>query len=327
MPVALPLLGAIDLLTLLAWIVCLGLALVWRHTIGAGLLWLADELDKAAVHLPWPVGTVHIFGPLSSLLRTVAENVEHWLGQAALATEHATLFLWNHMVSITEEVARWIEAQSLAELHAWESLFTTTLPNLFHTVSRHVESLIASASHELHKAYSELSRFVGHEIHRVEAYVEHIVHRAEAVIEGLALPRIRTIEHDLGALKDRLDRIAKSLSKDAIIALIGATIWKELFNGIKCSSWGNLVNKRGCGAWQGLEDVLGLLVDAVLIGSICEILPFLTTAVDDVGLGLVATIHASGLTLCAGTYPPPPPMPAVALLHPTVYGTTLTLAG
>ena len=69
--------------------------------------------------------------------------------------------------------------------------------------------------------------------------------------------------------------------------------------------------------------MLGLLFDVAIIGSICDVLPWLSKGVDEIGLGLVESIHATGITACAGTYPPPPPMPAVTLIAPTVYGTTL----
>lgn len=324
-PVALPLLTlAADLLTLVLWGVALGLAIAWRHTLGRGMVMLANELDKVAIHFPYPIGTLHLFGPASSSLRAVNDLVNFWLGEACLACEHATVFLWNHTVSVVEAIAAWVEDVTLAELHAWESLFTVTLPRYFHSITNHLEALVNSAASDARKAEAEIQRTTTKEIARLEDRATEIVHQAEAVITADVLPRIRTAEHDLAGLKAKLERLTRDLAKGGIVALIGATIWRELFNGVKCSSWSNLVNKRGCGAWKGLEDILSLLVDGLILTDLCHMLPEAEKVFAEFEAPLVALISDAANAACAqppsgwatpsvGRFPLPPPQTRGAL--------------
>lgn len=236
MPVALPALAEIGgaLLTLLAWGICLGLAYSWRHTIGRGLIWVADELDKAAVSVgPY---TVHLFGPLTSALRWVSNSIATWLGEAALAAEHATIFLFNHFVSMLHELGHWFEEYSGAVLRFAEHTLTYVIPWWARW------------------AFREARHWAKPLIHKAEALAGRIEHR----VEGIALPRLREVEHELDALKAKVKSLTGSLSRDAIVALIGVTVWKELFGGKKCSEWDNLRKNRGCSAWSGIDDLLGL---------------------------------------------------------------------
>lgn len=321
MPVALGGLAVADILTFLAFLVCLGMNTAWRHTIGRGLIALADELDKAAIDLPWPIGTRHIFGPVSSAIRWTEGVTAHWLAEAALATEHAAIFLWDHTVSIVEESAKWVVESALAPLFFADWLLREFFPGFRAAVISHVKGLIRNSEVDTRKAVSEVRQFAAHEIHRVEAVTEHEINHIDHVITADVFPRIRTAEHDIGALRAKLEKITSSLSKDAIVALIGATIWKELFGGIRCPSWLNLTRNRGCFAWSGLESLLGLLVDLVILENICDVLPLLETAVSDVAVPMVVGLTDVGAGLCDKKHTAPAKLTGPATVPVPVYFT------
>jgi hypothetical protein len=95
----------------------------------------------------------------------------------------------------------------------------------------------------------------------------------------------------------------------------------EAINLLRCTFLRNLWNNRGCGLWQGLEDILGLLFDAVLFADLCNMLPELVSLFGDFEAPLVDLIASAADAACA--HPPQGwvELSAPPLSLPTVYYT------
>ena len=305
-------LGIATLGMVLVFLVMLGLREGWDHTIGYGLRWLANQAEGVAIDLGW-FGTYHVLGPIADAFRWVDHEISHALAVAALNTEHASAWLWHQTGRLFWWSVHETKALAVDTWHALEHTVVVTVPDAAKWARREATAV----AHRL-VGYEEAAR------RAADAELEHLAH----VAEHDALAAARTAEHaldwsesqvgalwrDLGGLKARLDAIARQLSPAAIVALIGATIFNDLGLGwLKCSQVGQL-GRAVCGMpARLLEDLLELFAGAVLFSSVCDLMPLLETAVDEVGLGIVEAVYASGITSCASSYPPPPPMPPIAL--------------
>lgn len=137
--------------------------------------------------------------------------------------------------------------------------------------------------------------------------------------------RLTTDEGSLGNLYDWVAGKASLLGVGTFAFAVAAVLDSLGLGSIRCSSLGNMFNKRGCGLWNDLESILGLLADTVLLTNICSLLPLLETAVSDVADPLVIALTDVGAGLCDGGIGPPPALPAVSLYLPASPSLTLNL--
>jgi hypothetical protein len=319
-------LGIATLAAVLVFIVCLGLREGWDHTIGYGLRWIANQIEDVGVDVGGFL-SVHPFGFVADVFRDVDHYVSHALAVAALNSEKACAWLWHQ----TGRMFWWSvhETKHLAvdTWHLFQHTVTVTVPDAAKWARREAtdvaHSLVKRAEAEARAADVEL----GHLAHVADAKAIAAEHAAEHALDW-SEAQVGHIGREIDALKGKVANIARVLSPAAIVALIGATIFNDLGLGwLKCGNVGRL-GRAVCGMpTRLLEDLLELFAGAVLFSSICELLPLITVAVDDVGLGLVEAIHASGLSVCSHRYPPPPPMPPIALSLPTSSSATLSLGG
>lgn len=183
-------------------------------------------------------------------------------------------------------------------------------------------------------------------IHTVEHDAEVALRRAEAaekaavhsVAQGV-YPRLRTLEHEVTREIPREIKSARDLARSAedgvirlwqkvrslpttadIVTAVAAAIAALGLSGLdllKCSEAGSMFNRRGCGLWNALEDVLALLADAVIFFDLCNVLPELTSLFSDFEEPLTALISDAANAACA--HPPAGwgPLPAQSLYLPS----------
>jgi hypothetical protein len=148
-------------------------------------------------------------------------------------------------------------------------------------------------------------------------------------IGDVVIPDIRDIalgaEHDLSALKKW---ITDNIPLIGTTALVGAVTWalgRIGLGGLRCNSLLNSLKNRGCGLWNGLEDLLGLFVDVAIFTNVCHILDFISPYVSDVAAPVVVALTDVGAGICKGSIGAPPPLPPVSLNLPANPGITLHL--
>jgi len=253
--------GAASLFTLLLWGIALSLLIIWRHTLGALFVWVADELDKAAVRV---LGhTIHFLGPVASALRAADHAIQVALSETATGAEKATLYLFNQAVHLLVLTGHTIWQLGYRMGEALQGLVHTTIPRL-----------VDVGTHALSRAVHRVALTVAH----VEQTLTHKIARSVAVLEhalahdfGIARRGIDVLERDLahaekrvGRLAGRLSRVEKLLGLAAFAGLLVRALERLGLKWLRCGNV-NKVGKQLCGMNPSLLE--SLLADALLIGG------------------------------------------------------------
>lgn len=319
-------LGIATLGAVLVFIVCLGLREGWDHTIGYGLRWIADELEGFG-KVSFGFFTVDVFGPIADVFRSVDHFISHALAVAALNSEKACSWLWHTTGRMFWWSVHETKRLAVGTWHLFEHTIVVTIPDAAKWARREATDVAHRLVNRAEARARAAEAEIGHLAHVADAKAIAAEHAAEHALDW-SEAQVGHIGKEIEAIKAKLSTVAQKLTPAAIVALIGATIFNDLGLGwLKCSQVGQL-GRAVCGMPSHLlKDLLELFAGAVLFSSVCELLPYISTAVDDVGLELVKVIHESGLTVCSGRYPPPPRMPPIALSLSTSSSSTLSLAG
>ncbi len=176
-----------------------------------------------------------------------------------------------------------------------------------------------------------LTRTNAHADTRLKAVQQELVrleHREKALRRELekgigedVLPRIKSLDREIAKIRTQTIpaiRAADAQAESAIsnlydwakgkAALLGvgtfayavaATIGLDLWKGLRCSSLLGSLNKRGCGLWQGLEDVLGLLIDGLVFLDLCHVIPLIEGVFAEFEAPLVDLVSAAANAACA----------------------------
>lgn len=320
-----------DLVEIAVLLFCFAFVWTVRKLLEALFGWLISLLESIPA----------VGGYLANTLRSAEQSVANALGGVEHAIDAAMGASWHLLARFMGEI--W---HVLVESATGYALLAKYVANLVYAHSG-LKSLVQGNVKAQHVSARRV-RVLEREYNGIEAKVRTLEREyhgidqprvnarlgkleAEAAnIENVQLPAAeaaqRQAESAINNLYDWAKGKASLLGVGTFSVAVAAALDVLGLGGLRCPSFLRSLSNRGCGLWNGLEDVLGLLFDVAIIASICDVLPWLSTGVDEIGLGLVETIHAAGLSACSGSYPPPPPMPYVDLVLPAVYGTALTTA-
>lgn len=226
--------AAVALALFLAFAIAYGLLWVYRSTLGTIVLWLADELDAIAVPLGFK--TVHLFGPVSSLLRSVDRAVDHGLAAAALNTERGAAWLWNQSAHQLAAIGAAVGGLAYDVEQALTHAATVTVPNAIYTAQRHLGARIRQL-----EAKAAAAAAAG----------TAALHRFEAVIGA----RVGRIERDAARTAGRLRHLEKALTAAGAAVLVSAALARLGMGWLRCRNVKQL-GKRACGMDFDVLDAL-----------------------------------------------------------------------
>lgn len=337
----------LTIIAFLKWQTARGMGYIWKYTIGALMNWMAGALNIHAWFIHWDIG-----GPL----RSVSRDVEGWFMDQAAQNEAAMGYFWH----ATAEVSSWMAAETVnlandtlnmgkwlknvftpayveGATHLWKSLTHSNTQRI-----SHVETQVKTAQRAAHSAVLEgaPAAVAGHlrPIDREIAKQRKAIGAAAAAgAIGVAHPGGLTGE--LEALGDawgwtrrnlrlhnlRLSRLEKLLGAAGIAAVmanaLGLPNWR-------CITRGNLgrVSRAICGlSTTALQDLLGLLVDALILVNICEVITLMEDGLSLIEGPLNDWIATADAMFVHCNYDLPAPLPAVPLSLPPVTGVVLSL--
>jgi hypothetical protein len=277
------------------------------------------------------------FGPIGNWIANniikFQHGITHALGQMFAGIDHYIAAHIHGLARLIEQAVGEVKshARLLAELsavvvpighaiiavaHLGHNL-TRVFRGIEHGV-RDLRRLWHGIEHRVHRLEREITKGIGHDLRiHVKALERELGH-----VEGQVIPAIRgevaTAEHAIDHLYEWAKGKASLIGVGTFAFAVAAVLEALGFGGIKCPSFGNLFNKRGCGLWNLLDDLLGLAVSALALENICTLLPLLETAFGEV-VGPVTTLLTgvslggcetppSGwaeLSVAAGPLPPP----------------------
>lgn len=308
--------GALAIATLAAVLLCVvayGLHEGWNHSIGWGLRWLANQCHRApSISIPF-IGQIDPLYLLGDLFEWIDHGIAHSLATLYLDSEKAVVYLWH----LTGVVFWWsvneTKALSLDLYHALRHMVVVTVPDAAKWARRDAIATARSLVHREAAARRAVDGELRHLAHVAEADAELGIRKAEHALDW-SEAQVGHIGKEIDALRARLHGIERMLRPAAIVALIGATIFKEFGLGwLRCSNVGRM-GRFLCGLPLGLlDDLLALEVVALVASDVCafaDSVQRIAHAIRPFMLDLVDAEDA--LVGCHGaTRPPDLPLPTV----------------
>lgn len=306
-----------------------GIIATWTHSIGFLLTGLAGVL-VFSVPVPFHKVNIDLGGPLRDLDRLVLTALQNWA--AGLEAEmsyflHGNAVLWewfaselHSMADATAQWGEWVVGHEIPKWAKWAGgAALGALP--FGKIAQLVYALV--------KPY--IAKLVHEAEHIVPTIVTKVIHYGGAIAppNPWAFPRFHRWWHDLTKWREvtqrRLARLEKLLGVAGMAAVmanvLGLPNWR-------CLTRGNIgkVSRALCGLGTvALEDILGLLVDALILEDICSILSLLTKGFSLIEGPLTAFVTAAETWACYGVKEKPRKLDIPELHLPAVTGIVLYL--
>lgn len=271
-------------------------------------------------------------GWLADKAAALEQSISHALGAAFAGIDAFIGGAIHHLAMYANEL--WREIRGYAHLIAREADALAHIAGRFHNVhgitNRLVEAFhgIEHGVHDLTRKWHgierrvkaiehEIARGIGHDlITRLREFERALTHVTSEVIPGL-----RTAERDTQAALDNLYEWAKGkaslLGIGTFATAVAAAIGLEAFNLLRCGFLRNLWGKRGCGLWQGLEDILGLFFDGLLLTHLCDLPAWINEIFGPIEGDVVSLVSSAAGAVCAGPPQGWPVMPDRVLQLPT----------
>lgn len=292
----------IALRNLLAWAVVVGLLALVVAFVYA-ILWPLNKLVQTAS-----------FGAIGSVPGThaVEQAVSSALGSAVASFDAQVGSFWHGLKTIVDEVAQ--EVFGVAALLGYLTWYLT----------------IRYPLHVLEAGLKDFGK-VGQVATRIAIGAEKIALRAERIAKSTAegvYPRLRTVEHEIDNVLQPEITTARELAQsatdaatsawdylkthpwtvvtDAFVGAVAVALTSLGLGGLRCPSFLNSLANRGCGLFNGLESLLGWLVDLLVITDLCDVPGLMETAVSDIATPAVAllTEGIADLPCVSGNEPP-----------------------
>lgn len=311
MPEVLPLV-ALDVLLVVLWVIAIALL------IAVIMGYVAGKLRG----LPTPLN--QIAGPVASL----AEGISSACWKAVKTAEAGVGAAWHAMARYLEKALSQFVAHSAIILH-----LAQLVGSGLYSVSG-LRALVHTLSHVAHAAYSGV-KTLEREYHGIEHRVKVIerelaggigndvrtaVRDLEKEYTGLekrVIPDLRagikTAEGEVTQLENFIGAIPGTRYLDWAAGIVAAALGTGFLSFFRCPSFlGNILG-RGCGFWNALEDILGLLADAILFADLCEVPTWINEIFGPIEGFLVGLISDAANAACAkppASYAYPAALPA-----------------
>lgn len=319
--------AAAMLLYLLGWAVALGLLYTWNATFHQIFKFIADALTFT-IKLPL-VGsrTVHL-GGWATDIDTLARNA---LSDWAVGCEIIVGKLWY--------VFGWTVYETVSEI---QSLAKDTLALGHWIVHTAVPTYVDGVTHLLHATTKV--------IHTTTTVVETKVTHLTKTVAAVSNHAVTVLDREVAGLRERLwhdERVLEHVATHGIDelparlgtrlrkveGLFGATVMAAVMANVlgvsaRCLRKGNIgrVSRALCGlSAEAFNDLLGLLVDVLIVEDVCQVIVLLEDALSLVQGPLNAFVDVVDGALCHGDYDAPPTIETPALHLPPVAGLSLSL--
>lgn len=325
--VALAIDAAAILVYLLGWVVALGLLYTWNATFHHIFAFIADAL-KFTIHIPLHGNVTLNLGGWATDIDTLARNA---LSDWAVGCEIMVGKLWY--------VAGWTVYETVTEI---SKLAQDTLSLGHWIVHTAIPTYVDGVTHIIHSTTKV--------IHTTTTTVETKVTNLTRTVDTLARHSVTVLDREVAGIRERLWRDERLLHREAahgiddlendlwklrrrVSVLTGATVFAAAMANVlgvsaRCLRKGNIgrVARSLCGLSSAtLNDLLGLLVDVLIVEDVCQVIVLLEDALSVVQGPINGFVNVVGGALCHGDYDAPPKLGPVALSLPVGAGVALSL--
>ena len=277
MPAAVDLAGL--LAAFLAFLVCYSLLVAYKSTLGALLQTLANAVHSVSV------AGIHPLAFLSDGINALDSAINAALSAAVLGTEYA----WHRML-------HWTATLIHEAVTATADLADATYSAFRHTIEHVIPSLIGSAIRPLYGAVHSLSHQLAYLWRVVTSLAQKVDHAATVTVPkavtrlipvtrieigkgvkaaeaaiATTLPRVQRVEREATALEKWIRAHTKDLAIGAVSGLLVAAIARD-FPWLRCKNNKNLAKHLCSWPIKALEDLLGGVLDYLVISNLCVLL-------------------------------------------------------
>lgn len=273
-----------------------------------------STLIVQAIHfvIQHTIGAIPLVGDIvNAITGPVFAAVERGFADAAIGVEGAIGYYWHALATIAGWLAREIRSQAaLIERLAYYALPSTWADIAWHELGK-LRQLIDSYARGIDRLAGRIDRFIDSLPGRVQNIIEPRIRSLDHTLDRVVLPDIAGLRARTRSLLDRLDNLWERVRK--LDKLLGTAAFAEAVavalaalgaSWITCRNW-KRIGRNVCGMpTQLLDDLLGLIVDLIILENICSLIPLLETAASDVGTPLVEALTVVGAGLCSGNQAP-----------------------
>lgn len=316
----------VDLAPLAALVVAVALILLVRAIV-QGLFSPLFNVPGAGGYIRSAVtAAIHA---LNSAVGLAVAGIERLVGASWHLTSRLTDWLWDELKKHANLIAYIspLLASALLALRGIKYL-AHHAASLVHSVPARFKAVAHEVEHLLHRVKAiehDLTHGIGNDVlPRIKALDKRVAHLADDVIPAVEGAN-EALAKDITALGDYIRSNFLSSATDAVTAAVAVALSALGLGGLRCSSLLNSLSNRGCGLWNGLEDLLGLLFDAVIFLDLCHVIPEATTLFAEFEAPLTDLISSAANAACATQTDAGGKLPTPTLYLPSNPGLVLSL--
>jgi hypothetical protein len=225
----------------LAWLVAFGLLFVYRSTLGAIALGLANRIE--GIGISTRIGSIHPFGPLADAIRFVDNEIRDGLGWAVANTERAASWLFHTATAQIRAIGDTVGGLAYDLSHALDRTVTVTIPHAVGVAERRG----ARALGKVRALAVATAATIAHELPKIHG-------------------RLRSGERVMERLGRRVKRLEKAFAPAAFAALVVAAFVRLGLGVLRCPRFLKAA-KRTCGMDPSLLESM-LLDTTMILGAI-----------------------------------------------------------
>lgn len=307
-----------------------GLLATWTHSLGYLLQWLGEHL-RFHIHIRGvPDPRIDLGGPFRAVDRAIVTALQNWctgaeieMGYCLHGLERVGRYMAQAIDYLARETSETFDWLIHVHIPKWVK-YAATAAFPFAWITKLVVSEIAKHLPHIRREIKVIEHAVPQRIVQVFKFA------GAATLPGvLGLPHIWREIHGLTKrnlrLSKRLHRVEALLGVAAFAGVLAQTFGVSA----RCVRSGGPIGRvarRLCGlSARGLEDILGLIVDAFLFTNICQALTLIERGFSFIEPEITAFITAVETMACYGDDEHLPPGPGVFLSLPPVTGLVLSL--
>lgn len=257
----------IDILLVLSCLIAIGFLLIYRATLKQILVKLADLFD--AVKLPGFLGGGHIFGPISSFLRTTAEGIDRALAAVVGATQGGIVYIWQLLARQVIAAANFLASLAITLEHRLTRLVLGEIPRQLRDLEGRVGRTVRQA------------RFVA------AVAVAAAVARIDHALDGVHI-NLGGLRRDLGRAVGRVRGLERLIYPAAAAGLVATALARLGMSWLGCRNV-RKIGRRACGLDPSLLDAL--IADSLLFFGTFSLVAF-AEELQDVTGEVSGAIHA-----------------------------------
>ena len=297
MPIVVPLV-ALDVLVVALWCIAVALAIAL----------VMDKLSSILSGVPW------VGGKLSDAVKSMAKAISNAAGSLEGGIDHFVGGAWHALARLMDKLwTQFVEHSSIALqiAHLVGSIIhaQSALRHLVHSITG-VAHGIGSAVRTLEREYHgiehrvkalerEIGAGIGNDVRTEVKALEREYHGIEKRVIPDLRAGIKTAEGEVTALENFIKAIPGTRYLEWAAGIVTAALGIGVVNLFRCPTFLSKTLGRGCGLWDGLEELFGLILDALVLADLCDALQWLEQGFAEVEGPLVALIADAADALCA----------------------------